>query len=125
MTSDELKEKFGIDEQEAIQRLLDDKDFYLSLLTQFPKSNSFADMKRDFLNEDYPSLFLSSHEMKGTAGNLSFFKLYASVSILCDMVRKEPFSPKEDIKKEFKIVEDDYLLALKGIEVILKENKSK
>lgn len=68
--------KAGVDVNEGLKRLDNDKDFYEELLEKFCSDSHFAELKKAMEAEDSELAFKAAHALKGMAGNLSCIKLY-------------------------------------------------
>ena len=88
--------KAGVDVNQGLKRLNNDKEFYESLLEKFCKDTHYAELQAAFEQGDTEGAFQAAHALKGAAGNLSFVRLY---SVLAPMVEELRHHDLESAKK--------------------------
>lgn len=90
--------KAGVDVNQGLKRLNNDKEFYESLLQKFCEDTHYEDLKAALEQGDTDAAFRASHALKGAAGNLSFVRLY---SLLAPMVEELRHHNLESAKNAF------------------------
>lgn len=79
--------KAGVDVNQAIRRLDNDKEFYETLLKRFCEDAHYDQLKNALEQGDVQLAFQNGHAMKGMAGNLSLTRLHAATAVLVDQLR--------------------------------------
>jgi len=70
-------ERLGVDVQEGLSRVMDDKDLYKMMLDMFLTNIESTPIRlEDFDGQDLNELIARVHTLKGTTGNLSITPLY-------------------------------------------------
>ncbi len=77
----------GVDVNEALERLGGDKALYEDLLAHFKESPRYDDLVKALEENDAPKAFQVAHALKGTAGNLSFTRLYEALFPVVEALR--------------------------------------
>ncbi|MBQ9438038.1 MAG: Hpt domain-containing protein [Lachnospiraceae bacterium] len=96
---------WGAEPEEALKRLLGDKEFYEKLLDTFAKELQQDELAAILGREDYPAAFVQAHRMKGSAADLGLIPLYEILSVVTDDLRDQvaPGLP-EDVEKLQRVV---------------------
>lgn len=79
--------KAGVDVNEGLKRLDNDKDFYEELLEKFCNDSHYAELKKAMERKDTELAFKEAHALKGMAGNLSCTRLYSAMVPFVDQLR--------------------------------------
>lgn len=79
--------KAGVDVNEAVERLGGDKELYEDLLQHFKNSPRYENMVKAIEADDAAEAFQLAHALKGTAGNLSFTRLFQSLKPVVEALR--------------------------------------
>ena len=87
MLSIELLESKGCKTSEGLNRCLNNKDFYLMLVSKSLKDDSFENLKKALEEKDYNRAFEMAHSLKGVLGNLSLTPLFNIVNELTELLR--------------------------------------
>lgn len=77
----------GVDVNEALERLGGDKALYEDLLAHFKESHRYEDLVKAMDNNDAAGAFQLAHALKGTAGNLSFTRLFEALLPVVEALR--------------------------------------
>ncbi len=77
----------GVDVNDAVERLGGDKELYEELLAHFKKSPRYKDMVQAIEANDASQAFQLAHALKGTAGNLSFKRLFDAMQPVVEALR--------------------------------------
>lgn len=77
----------GVNVNEAVERLGGDKELYEDLLQHFKKSPRYADMLKAIEANNAADAFQLAHALKGTAGNLSFTRLFEALKPVVEALR--------------------------------------
>ncbi len=101
---------------EAIKGRLPNDDIIRKFLLKFPNEPSYGELVAAVEQGDIEKSFLTTHTLKGVAANLSFMKLYNSLSALTEQLRTKT----EPADKE--LVDDvirNYAEVINGINKLL------
>ncbi len=74
---------YGADVDGAIERFVDDKEFYVSSVKEYLDDPGFDTLKNALHSNDIKAAFEAAHTLKGVVGNLGLTPLYNAV---CDIV---------------------------------------
>jgi len=85
---DVLRE-YGADVDGALQRMMNDEDFYAECICGFLEDDAFPLLKQTLDRADYTAAFEYAHALKGVAANLGLTPVYRAV---CDIT--EPLRAK-------------------------------
>ena len=77
----------GVDVNEALERLGGDKALYEDLLAHFKGSHRYEDLVKAMDDNDAAGAFQVAHALKGTAGNLSFTRLFKALFPVVEALR--------------------------------------
>ena len=86
MKIQECYEAFGGDYNDVMNRL-PKEELVIKFLRKFAENDIYDKLQQAVVDKDYENVFAHSHNLKGTAANLSITALYKSASALCDSVR--------------------------------------
>ena len=95
----------GVNVNEALERLGGDKELYEDLLMHFKNSSRYADLLKALEDNDAAQAFQLAHALKGTAGNLSFTRLFDSLMPVVEALRA---GDVELAKEHIAFVEEAY-----------------
>lgn len=95
----------GVDVNQGLKRLNNDKEFYESLLQKFCEDTHYDDLKNALEQGDTDTAFQAAHALKGAAGNLSCTRLY---SLLTPMVEELRHHDLESAKNAFPEITASY-----------------
>jgi len=93
-------EAWGCNIDEAMDRLLDDKEIFLRFLFQFIEDEKFVELEQAIHENNREKAFECGHALKGVAGNLSLKPIYYTTSLLVEALRNE------DTNKLIPLLED-------------------
>lgn len=102
----------GVDVNEAVERLGGDKDLYEDLLAHFKESPRYTDLKNALAADKAADAFSLAHALKGTAGNLSFNRLFKSMQPVVEALRAGDIVTA---KKEMPAVDEAYAQVMQAI----------
>lgn len=80
----------GYDVNQALQRLLNDEVFYLTLLKKFSKDINISAFKKAMSEKDYTAAFEAAHKLKGSAATLGLTPVELSLSKVLEDLRADP-----------------------------------
>lgn len=83
---DKLRE-YGCDVDNAMERFVDDKEFYMECYDVLFSSDSLEQLGNALKNRDIQEAFICSHGMKGTLGNLGLTPLYELMAPIVEPLR--------------------------------------
>ncbi len=109
---------WGADIPAALQRMMDDADFYSRMLTEFAADPQLWKLSADLRKGDYNEAFQCAHSLKGAAASLELRPLYEVLGSICDMLRRpEKIDPAETARKTEVYIQrrDRYLEILKTV----------
>ena len=78
----------GVDVEQGLSRLENDKEFYESLLKKFCTDTRYEQLKDALEQEKCQEAFRYAHPLKGIAGNLSMTRLYDATVPLVEELRQ-------------------------------------
>lgn len=78
---------YGCDVDNAMERFLDDEEFYMECYNVLFSSNSLEQLGDALKNGDIQEAFICSHGMKGTLGNLGLTPLYELMASIVEPLR--------------------------------------
>ena len=90
---------WGCDINEAMDRLMNDKEIFFKFLYQFKKDKNFLELENAIHKNDRKNAFECAHALKGVAGNLSLKPIYESITLLVDMLKKGEMSDAKPLLK--------------------------
>lgn len=79
----DLKEKlskYGIDYEDALDRVDGDEDFYKTLAMKYLTNENYVSLVAAMEVKDYDEAYKAAHALKGISGNLSFNDLFKVAS---------------------------------------------
>lgn len=85
--SEELAEAlaaYGIDYQDAMQRMLNNGALFKQLAQHYLDDTNYALLVEDMKVGDYETAYHHAHTLKGVSGNLSFSRLHQLAAQICD-----------------------------------------
>lgn len=118
MTLTECYAAFGGDYDEVLQRMMSES-FVRKFLYKFLEDGTYAELRSALEQEDCETAFRAAHTMKGICQNLGFEKLYASSSMLTDLLRGGSLAGTEGAQQQ---VAADYQLTVDAIQTLQKQD---
>ncbi len=94
--------KAGIDVNDGVRRVGNDKEAYEKFLYSFPEDDNYIKMLAAIEQRDPQAAFQASHALKGVAGNLSLVNLHAALLPLVEVFRKNTMEGAENYLPEVK-----------------------
>lgn len=79
----------GADTDEGLARCLNNKDFYLRMVSMVLADDGFERLEKAIEENDLKEAFERAHALKGTLGNVSLKPLLAPVSEMTEELRAE------------------------------------
>lgn len=81
----------GIDVNKALKLyFLDDEEFYLNTICDaFLKEDLLGNTYKCIQENDIENAFMNAHKLKSQIGYLCFDRLYAMISMVCDILRNK------------------------------------
>lgn len=104
--------KAGVDVNEGLKRVNDDKAFYESLLIRFCENSHYDQMKQAMEQNDVTLTFQHAHALKGAAGNLSLIALEEDFRPFVEALREGNLEKARDC---FPKIQQDYELLQKAV----------
>ena len=104
--------KVGVDVNQALICLYNDKEFYEEMLDKFRKDTQYSLMLQAFEAGDASLAFQHAHSLKGIAGNLSFVKLYSGLEVLVEELRHGDLNRAGETLPEVRKAYEDIMEAL-------------
>lgn len=77
----------GCDVTGAMDRFLNDEEFYFSCYDKFMGDLGFVQLKNDLNNHDIPAAFDCAHALKGVIANLGLTSLYNVIDEIVEPLR--------------------------------------
>ena len=106
--NEDLKEELianGYDFAGVMDRLADSEALYEDLLKQFMLEENLESIMDGYATQDYESMFMGVHTLKGVAGNLGLTGIYKTSSQLTEKLRAEDYVDLEQyvdaVKQEY------------------------
>ncbi|MEG0899094.1 MAG: Hpt domain-containing protein [Oscillospiraceae bacterium] len=96
---------WGCDVQGALERCVNDENFYIDCLQSFKTDINFEQLKINLENKNFEAAFEAAHSLKGVSANLGITPLFDSISILVERLRKGYY---EDNQKQYDAIYHDY-----------------
>lgn len=87
---------WGCDIRGAMDRVLNDQEFYRDCLTQFYHDDSFTTLGEQLQIADIKSAFASAHTLKGVAANLGLTPLYQPLCRIVEVLRADTLDGTAD-----------------------------
>lgn len=94
--------KAGVDVNDVLYRLGDDKELYEQLLLTYKNESHIEKLEKAIADNDAKEAFSVAHAMKGECGNMGFSRLYDALNKLVEKLRVEDMSDIEPIMNEIK-----------------------
>ena len=104
--------KAGVDVNQGLKRLDNNKEFYEELLVKFCEDTHFEKMVCAMNEEEVQEAFQCAHAVKGAAGNLSMTRLYTELVPLVDALRKNDL---QHARQLLPAVQEAYTAAVNAI----------
>ncbi len=92
---DELQ-GLGIDVNSAIERVMNNEDFYARLLGMFLDDDNFSKLKESVAAGDIKASFEAANALKGIVGNLGLNNLYEIVAPMTEVLRSGQITGIQD-----------------------------
>ncbi|MEF9983823.1 MAG: Hpt domain-containing protein [Oscillospiraceae bacterium] len=97
--------QWGCDVDGALERCVNDEEFYIDCLKSFMTDVNFEQLDFDLKNKDFVGAFEAAHSLKGVTANLGITPLFDSISVLVDRLRNGFY---EDNEKYYDAIYNDY-----------------
>lgn len=104
--------KAGVNVNEALVRVGNDKVLYEELLQRFKTDERYAKLVAALDAGDVSEAFQMGHALKGTAGNLGFTRFYEALTHLVEFLRKADLT---SAKASLPAVQEAYAALLEAI----------
>ena len=78
---------WGCDISGAMNRMLDDEDFYMECLNTIPTESNFEDLVNSVKNNDLQRAFECAHSLKGVLGNVGLTPMYQKAIEIVEPLR--------------------------------------
>lgn len=95
-------QKYGIDYDDAIDRVGGNADFYKKLAMKYLDDSHFADLCAAMEVKDFDEAYKAAHALKGVSGNLSLADLYKASGAVSDALYDGEYPSAEKLMPEVK-----------------------
>lgn len=112
----DLKEKlapYGIDYEDALDRVDGDGDFYKTLAMKYLTNDNYVNLVAAMDVKDYDEGYKAAHALKGISGNLSFNELFKNAAEVSAALYQGEYEAAE---KLMPLVTKDHEKVLEGLE---------
>lgn len=117
--SPQLSEKlapYGIDYDDAMDRFGGNADLFKRLALKYLDDDRFARLTAAMQVDDFDEAYRQAHSLKGTAGNLSFAKLYNVTSEICINLREGEYAAAQSFMPDIALAHKRVIDALELLE---------
>ena len=83
----EMLQEWGCDIKDAMERMMDDEDFYIECLEDIPPDPNFLRLTEALNNKNIEEAFNSAHTLKGVLINLALTPMYNKVVEIVEPLR--------------------------------------
>lgn len=83
----EKLERYGVDLEGALTRVLGDRELYLECIQDFLQENSYNRLKECMAVGDYEEAIASAHALKGVTANLGITPLNEKIVVVLEALR--------------------------------------
>ena len=83
----EKLERYGVDLEGALTRVLGDRELYLECIQDFLQENSYNHLKECMKEGDYEGAIAPAHALKGVTANLGIVPLNEKVVMVLETLR--------------------------------------
>ena len=104
--------KAGVDVNQGLKRLDNNKEFYEELLVKFCEDTHFEKMVSAMNAGEVQEAFQCAHAVKGAAGNLSMTRLYTE---LVPLVKKKKKNDLPQARQQLPAAQEAYTAAVNAI----------
>lgn len=111
----EILRKDGCDVDGALDRCLQDEEFYLSLLSQSVEDDAFAKLGECLKEHKVQEAFDCAHTLKGIMSNMGLIPIYNIVVKIVEPLRKGDDTGMEAVFEELMKELDKFKVLLKDI----------
>lgn len=102
-------EKKGCDIKGTMDRMLNDEEFYVSLLSEAINDAGFSELGAALSRGDVEGAFEYAYKLKGVLGNMGFTSLYLMTCKMVESLRKGVIEGVGDIYTGFIIERETYV----------------
>jgi len=99
----------GINYDQGVNRFAGNSAIYEKYLSKIFDSSLMADLKEQIEKKNYENAFRTSHDLKGTSGNLSMNTFFKAICAVVEELRSG--SPGENLMELYENAESLYNLA--------------
>lgn len=79
----------GANVNEALERLCNDEELYIELLTDLLDDFKEYEVKEPLMSDDIPTATLNAHSLKGVTGNLGLTPLFEQYKKINDFLKEQ------------------------------------
>lgn len=83
--------EWGVNIEETMERFLDDKELYVSMLGRFAEDEEFTQLGNAISTKEYNQAFEYAHSLKGVSANLGLTPLYVAICEIVEPLRNEEY----------------------------------
>lgn len=91
---------WGCDIDGAMNRMLNDEEFYMECLNTIPQEPSFEELEKSLKEKDLQKAFEHAHTLKGVLGNVGLTPMYKKSTEIVEPLRRGDDTGVEKMVKE-------------------------
>ena len=118
MTIQECYQTIGGDYDQAVKRLSGER-MIRRFIGKFLEDDTFEQLRSAMVEKNRAEAFFAANTLESVCGNLSFTRLYASVSALTEMLRAESDTIPDGARRLMEAVEQDHASTVAAIRICL------
>lgn len=100
--------KWGCDVEGALERFINDDDFYISCLSMFVLDENIGIFMENIQKQDYDAAFENAHTIKGVAGNLGLIPIYEVIAEIAAVLKAGKIEDIDVKCKKFLMVFNEF-----------------
>ncbi len=104
--------KYGIDYEDALDRVGGSADFYEKLAMKYLDDSHYVDLVAAMEVKDFDAGYQAAHALKGVSGNLSFADLYKASAAVSEALYQGEYQAAEKLMPEVKATHEKVLEGL-------------
>lgn len=99
---------WGCDTDEALLRVMDDEELYLSFLHKYCVDEDIEKLEKYIVDKDADNAHSLAHTMKGVYGNLGITPMYELLSDIVNILRSGTFTGLDEKIDELKQTKEEF-----------------
>lgn len=100
MTLEDAVDKLEVDFERTMARMCNNEQLYKKLLRKMLSDKNFITLKQAVEENDYSTIEIAAHTLKGVAGNLGLNKLQDSCNVMITSVRSKEYDKVPQLQDE-------------------------